>query len=84
MVVGGAVGVVTHNKEAGQLTGAVVGGITGGVAGGCVGDFMVPGGFGAVVVGCAGAGTGATAGATGAAIVYDTLFVFALLKREKF
>ena len=71
MVVGGAVGVVTHNKEAGQLTGAVVGGVTGGVAGGLTGNFMVPGGFGAVVGGCAGAGTGATAGAKGANMVFD-------------
>ena len=32
---------------------------------------MVPGGFGAVVGVCAGAGTGATAGAKGANMVYD-------------
>ena len=32
---------------------------------------MVPGGFGAVVGVCVGAGTGATAGAKGANMVYD-------------
>ena len=72
-VVGGGVGVLTQDKEVGQLTGAVVGGVTGGVAGGVTGNFMVPGGFGAVVGGCAGAGTGATAGAKGANMVYDAL-----------
>ena len=60
---------LTQDKEVGQLTGAVVGGVTGGVNGGLTGNFMVPGGFGAVVGGCAGAG--ATAGAKGANMVYD-------------
>ena len=64
-------GVLTNNKDAGQLTGAVVGGVTEGVAGGCVGNFMVPGGFGALLGGCAGAGTGATAGGKGANMVFN-------------
>ena len=45
--------------------------MAGGLAGGATGNFMVPGGFGAVLGGCAGAGTGATAGAKGAGMVYD-------------
>ena len=66
-------GVLAQDKEVGQLTGAVVGGVTGGVAGGVTGNFMVPRGFGTVLVvgGCAGSGTGATAGAKGANMVYD-------------
>ena len=59
-------GVLVQDKEIGQLTGAVVGGVTGGVSGGLTGNFMVPGGFGDVLGGCYGAGTGATAGAKGA------------------